>query len=472
MRNLSVPSFWLAVVAASCLTAGIAVAQDFMQVPRIYTRSPEVFCDLFQRARCQTVTGLIMGDSQETSPGGAGAIYIPRLQFEFWDRYGNAPQTPLAPMAASYGTAPVYADWLLRVANASPGMTASRIATSFLPPGASAGATSMTNGNNVNNNQWYGQLVLLQNNAADTHPAAALSGTTSYFQLGNQTYVEVFAATNSTSGELRIQASYSPTPAPNYYTPVLATFVTNMGLEDPNPGVRSQRVGPLPFSPQGFLQVAISGTDPSKLTDVIGARFVNLANPRGWCFTSFSAGGYSIEDALTRHADSGPVLGALNPDVLFISFGANDSGRSVTADQFQAWLFQLISFVRSSTRPDLPVVILGDPYRRGLNAQQLEQYDRYPRAAYQLSLQDPLVCAVNTRRITSSVGWRLDNWSPFLSDFVHYSPNGSITKSRLEARELFDAFLPAPPCKVHTRDVPCGSTDPCYGSRKHFSMPE
>lgn len=429
----------------TCFITPQALAQDFMQVPNLYTRSPEVFRALFEGARSSTVTGIIMGDSQETCPGGAGAIYIPRFQFEFWDRYGNAPQTPLAPMAASYGTSPVYADWLLRVANASPGMTGSRLQGSALPPGISAGATSTLNGSNVNNNQWYAQLVMLQQNAADVHPATNLRGGT-YFHLSPQVYVDVFAATNLSSGELRVDASFSPTSAPSYFVPTVATFFTSMGLQDPLPAIRSQRLGPLPFGPSGYLQIAISGTDSSKLTDVIGARFVNTARPEGWTFTSLSAGGYAVDDALTRHGDSGPVLAALNPDVLLISFGANDCGRGVTADQFQAGISLLIEFVRSSTRPDLPVILLTDPFRYGLTPAFQEQHDLYPRAMYNIALQDPLVCAVNSRRLTHEFGWTPTSGTTYLSDNVHYTAAGAFAKSRLEASALFDAFLPPPLC--------------------------
>lgn len=451
------------------LTPG-AHAQDYFDVPTLYTRSPEVFRAMFERARCETVSGIIMGDSQETSPGGAGAIYIPRFQFEFWDRYANAPQTPLAPMAASYGTAPVYADWLLRVANPVPGMSPSRLPAASLPPGMSAGSTSTLDGSNANG-QWYPQVVMLQHDAWDVHPYTGLRGKP-YFQLNDQVYLDVFAATNPSSGELRVQASYAPTSTPLYSAPPLAEYVTSMDLESPVAAIKSQRLGPLPYSPTGYLQVSLSGTDPTKLTDVIGARFVNTRNPRGWVFTGLAAGGYTIEDALNHHADSGPVIGALDPDVLVISFGANDCGRGVTAEQFEAWLVIFINFVRQSTRADLPVIILTDPYRRGLNDQQAAQYDRYPRAAYNVALEDPLVCSVNSRRLTEAAGWTAGFWIPFMWDNVHYSTAGAFLKSRLEAKTLFDAFLPEPPCKIPTREVPCGSVDPCHRPKNYFSMPE
>ena len=42
------------------------------------------------------------GDSQETSPGGQGSLYIPLMSYEFWEHFGNIPESQAMP-PASYG---------------------------------------------------------------------------------------------------------------------------------------------------------------------------------------------------------------------------------------------------------------------------------------------------------------------------------------------------------------------------------
>jgi lysophospholipase L1-like esterase len=437
-----------------------AFAQDYMDVPRVHTRSPGVFSGLFERARCETVSAVLLGDSQESCPGGAGAVYVPRLQHEFWSRYGRGPQTPLAPMNASYGGWPIPGDWLLRVANTAEGVRASTLPGAWFPPGMTACVTSAAQGSNVNQDQWYPQIVMLQPDSADVHTGAAVAGGERYF-LGGEVYVEVLAARMPGSGEVRVDISTAPTNVTNFFRPVERTFETSLGLDGPGPSPVWARLGPIAVPEGGYLQAGISGTDPTRLTHVLGARFVDAQSGRGWAITSFSQGGHKTSDLLSQHGGCGPVLGAMRPDVLILAYGANDSGVGYTAAWYRAGLEAIIAYARQHTRADLPVIVLQDPNRRGLTTPQQIEFERYPRAAMELAEADPLVCAVNSRRLTHEQGWEPSFSYRYLADLVHYNPGGAVLKAEVEAGALFDAFLASPACKMRARDVPCGTSDPC-----------
>ena len=97
-----------------------AALLPFDQVEHSYTQSPARFSGLWSQAKTRTVRLALFGDSQETSPEGKGDVYVPRLQYESWKRFGNVPETVVAGYHAYGGGAP-FGDWLLRGAAARPG---------------------------------------------------------------------------------------------------------------------------------------------------------------------------------------------------------------------------------------------------------------------------------------------------------------------------------------------------------------
>ncbi|CAG0985351.1 hypothetical protein PHYC_01991 [Phycisphaerales bacterium] len=434
---------WAAAVG-SCFVTEWAGAQPFLAVPYCFTQSAPVFRDLFARSRCGTVRGLILGDSQETTPGGWGVVYVPRFQFEFWSRLGNAPETPWMQFGQSTGGGAPYADWLWRgwyIADRGPAPT--RLAASRIPPWLCPVSSSTTNGANINNNQVYANLLMLLHDGERMHPGTGLVGLNEFFDRSGPTYLDVLAATNASSGEVRVQVSPSPSSQISFYYPVVATIETSMGLQGSPPGIRSGRVGPLPMGSGQYMQVLVSGTDPNALTDLVTARFVNVGNPRGWAFTSLSAGGYTTRDFLRNHPDCGPVLAAMEPDVVILCYGANDSNWYSPA-VYRADIEALIAYLRAHVRPDLPVLLVSDPVRSNITSQEIaDNLDAQPGVHYEIAMSDPLVCALNSRRLTHEAGWTPQNTAAFLADGVHYNSTGAALKARLEVQTLFDAFMPS-----------------------------
>jgi lysophospholipase L1-like esterase len=436
---------WLFLGSLVCVRG--ASAQPFLpfhDVPVVSAHADSVltFRQIFSRGHCETIRAIVLGDSQETCPLGLGVVYIPRLNYELFLRYGNVPETPLAGPQAHNGGAP-WADWVLRNSNAGPGVTSSRLSTATLPPLLLAGKSSTTNGDNVNGDQWYGGLYVLQHSSAHIDPAAAIDHSRRYFKRGEGVYMDVFAATNPSSGEITARVTPNTNSSPSYYQPTVSTIAVNMGLQQSVFEIKRQRIGPLPFNGRDYMQVELSGSDDAKFTDILGARYVSIVDDRGWAITSFAAGGYRASYILSSHGGCGPVLAALEPDVVFLAFGVNDFSSGVSPVQFQDATLNLIAFLREHTHPNLPIILLAEADRMfaGLPDSFATNFDQLAGVLHFIAQTVPDVCAVNGRLLTHQQGWtRQGDLAPFLADNVHYNANGAILKARLEIDALYAAF--------------------------------
>lgn len=431
---------WLA--ASFSMVARAQPYLAFQDVPIISTQSEPVFRDLFSRGHCGTVRAIMLGDSQETCPAGLGAIYMPRLNYELFLRYGNVPETPLSGPRAHNGGAP-WADFLIRNSNAGPGLTTSRLNPQALPPLLAAGKSSAVNGNNVNGNQWYGGLYLLQHDAAHVDPGTLLAGMAEYFKRGDGVYMDILAATNVSSGEISVRVTPNTVSSPSYYQPTINSFMLDLDLEQETPAIRRARIGPLSFGGRPFMQVELSGSDPGKFTDIIGARFVSSVDDRGWAISSFASGGYQTQFILESHGQCGHILAALEPNVAFLAFGANDFGLGQTPEQFHQNTLALIAFLRANIGESLPIILLADADRSfdGLPATRGDNLDLQSGVLHAIAQSIPGVCAVNSRLLTHQQGWtRSGDLATFMADGVHYTPFGARFKAALEIEALYTTF--------------------------------
>ncbi len=383
----------------------------------------------------------MLGDSQETCPGGFGEVYVPRFNWELWQRYGNAPSTPWTTMRASYGGSPPWGPWLLRAGFAPPSLTETRVAARRLPPGFSGGKTSTRGGINVNNNQEFGQLLMLQHDSAASSPETGIGGVASYFP-GGSCSIDVIAATGPSSGEVSVWVTSAPTAEPSFFETIQSVLFSSMDLEDLEVDIRSQRLGPVPMTPGRYLQAEFSGTDPAKFTDIIAARFVSESNSRGLTVTPIAEGGYSSSTILESHAGCFQVLEAMKPDVVFLCYGANDVGAYYTPEIYRSFVELLIAKLRREISSTLPVILISDPARGQLNEYGQGLYDRYAGANYLFARADPLVCALNSRLLTEQAGWTARNIPRFTDpSLVHYNALGATLKARVEIDALFREFV-------------------------------
>ncbi|NWF72923.1 MAG: SGNH/GDSL hydrolase family protein [Nitrospirae bacterium] len=417
----------------------LAALLPFDQVEHTFTQSPAVFAALWSQARTRTVRIALLGDSQETAPEGEGDVYVPRLHYEAWLRYGNVPETVVAGYHTYRGQTVPFADWLLSGVTAPPGASPSRVAPERLLPGIPAAAHAAPAGPLSVNGQWYGQLTILESNAQGINPAAEIPTNVEYFCNQGAVRAEIFAATHPESGEVWYMAR--PTDlAPDYFAPATTQGASNLSLREAPFAVKSFLTAVLPRNGLRYLQLELLGSMTSALTDILGIRFISEPCPQGIVIQDLSAGGLSAKDFLERYGEAGDLFRAMGFDAAILHFGANDIDQSATAETFRTDTERLIARIRTWTGDaGFPVILMSDPYRKGLTSIMEEEYDRYPGAQRAIAAADPHVLVINSRRLMDEKGWkadRPDRLVELLTDDVHYTPRGAIELAEAEMRQL------------------------------------
>lgn len=411
---------------------------SFDRIEHSYTQSPTRFSGLWAQARTRTVRLALFGDSQETSPGGRGDVYVPRLQFESWKRYRNVPETPVVGYS-SYGDGHPYGDWLVRGSAAGPGASPTRIVVDHLLPGIQAAAQAAPAGPQSINGQWYGQLMVLEPDARSLNPAAEIPTTSPYFCTQGSVRAEIFVATDPQSGGLLYKARPSDS-VPSYSATTTLEETAPLSLADSTYILKSFTTAPLPFNGKRHLQLELLGSMTSTLTDIIGARFKSDQCPHGLVIQSLSAGGLSTKEFLNTYRAPGLLFRAMGFDAVILHFGANDSGEGSTAEAFRQDTERLIARIRSWVNtPDFPVILIADPYRKGLGSAQEAEYARYPGALRAIAASDPAVLVINSRRLMDERGWnagQANRLSELLLDDVHYTARGAIELAEAEMQML------------------------------------
>ncbi len=410
----------------------------FDQVEHSYTQSAALFSGLWAQAKTRTVRIALLGDSQETSPGGKGDVYVPRLQYEAWKRYQNVPETVVAGYH-SYGGGAPFGDWLLRGAAASPGASPTRIPAEQLLPSIPAAAHAAPAGPQSVNGQWYGQLMVLESDARSLNPRAEVPTTNSYFCTYGSVRAEIFAATHPQSGDILYKARPSDL-VPSYSATATIEETAPLSLANATFIVKSFTTVPLPFNGKRHLQLELLGSMTSVLTDIIGARFKSDQCPHGLVIQDLSAGGLSTKEFLSTYRGAGLLFRAMGFDAAVLHFGANDIGEGATAEMFRTDTERLIARIRSwAGNPDFPIILMSDPYRKGLDPMMESEYAYYPGALRAIAAADPHVLVVNSRRLMDERGWKADHpdrLAELLADDVHYTPRGAIDLAQAEMGEL------------------------------------
>lgn len=419
---------------------GPAALLPFDQVEYSYTQSPARFAALWSQARTRTVRIALLGDSQETSPEGRGDVYVPRLHYEAWLRYGNVPETVVTGYHTYGGQTVPYADWLLSGVTAAPGASPTRVVSDRLLPGISAAAHAASAGPQSVNGQWYGQLTVLEHNARGVNPGAEIPANVEYFCMQGGVRAEIFAATYPQSGEVLYKAR--PTDlAPDYFAPSTIEEVVLLSLAEQSFAVRSFVTPILPRNGLRYLQLEVLGSMTSALTDIIGARFISDQCPQGIVIQDLSAGGLSVKDFVERYGEAGDLFRAMGFNAVILHFGANDINQDATAEIFQHNTEMLIARLRAWTRDaQFPVILMSDPYQQGLlDVASENEYARYPGAQRAIAATDPHVLVVNSRRLMDDRGWRAERPNrlvELLEDGIHYTPRGAIELAEAEMGAL------------------------------------
>jgi len=394
---------------------------------------PAAFAAIFEKARTQNVKIAMFGDSQETTPGGFGFIYVPRLNYEMWRHYGRAGLSPVSAGFGSYGGGAPTANWLL---TGSSGGTANTIASSVPTSAMLPNVISRIFKNNAN-----GQLTKL-NSANELTPIDSELRGINVWPSGEETYATLYGKQFEGSSDgfnWRASPTNNTTGAAEFFLANTATGTLSLGLNNAAGGYASGEVGPLPWNGLARQQLIVTGTDANG-AEFFGARFRNASRPGGIVFDSFSAGGYQATSVLASHADAGPQLAAYGPwDVIALHYGANDSssGGGVTAAVFRDNVAALIAAIRGASwlnDANMKFILFTDPYKTGVTSAQQEQHELQFSALSELAENDDKVMVINTYRwLSDRLGWNSVGFAPYLVDTVHYSALGARAVAAADA---------------------------------------
>src|SRR5262249_18899649 len=143
-------------------------------------------------------------------------------------------------------------------------------------------------------------------------PAAEVPANVSYFKTDGVVKARIFAATNTTSGEVSYQAQPVDADSPDYYAPATTAGAVTLGLESATFAVKSGDTMALDYNGKRFMVLQVAGTDDHKLTDILGLRFFNETHPEGVSVNTFSQGGYEIPSFLANNGGAGELFRALD----------------------------------------------------------------------------------------------------------------------------------------------------------------
>jgi len=446
------------IAAAGMLVTTNALAQyvHFSQLPNSYTNNPLAFRVLFSRSGCEFRDILVLGDSQETCPGGQGSVYIPQLNYNGFVLSGPSNKTPWIGYNSVSGGGNPWAEWLVQTANASPGVGPMIQSSSSILPSFSGGITSTNTGPNVRGIQWFGQLFGLNTLAQNTNPANLYAIYGPYINAFTTVDFETIVINNLNNSNVVFQAKPTNAVVNNYFVPITTTRVSTVNTRFASGYTRFIETG-FSFGNNSRIQIEVSGDDVHKTIELVCSRFVSPTNTGGLCFTDASAGGYTATSILNNHNQSGPFLATLNPDCIMITYGANDSGQGYTPAQFETNVRTLISWIQSFV-PNSLILLVSDPFRLQPNSTYYTNMDLYSSALYNIAYNDTSgkIAFLNSRKLTDALGWNSNGYTTYLSDGVHYTGTGGIMKAAVETQELYEAFM-NPAC-VADYNEDCGIT--------------
>ena len=410
---------------------------DFGHVDFYFTQSPQLFQNLWDTARTQTVRIAMIGDSQETSPTSHGFQYIPRINYEMWQRFGNVPETPIE--GCFYYVDKPPGDWLMAGGCTAPGPVATRLNANQILPNVIPKAFSTLNSQSNITKGSHGQLSLLEKNAASVDPSAGIPTDTDYFDTSGSVKAQIFAATNASSGEISYIARPTSTAFPSYSAAPTTTGTLTLGLQSTAFAVKSGITAALDFNGKRYMGLEVFGSSDSKLTDIIGLRFFNATHPEGVIVDTFSHGGYTANDFVADHSNAGAMFKAFGFQAAIVHFGANGGA---TATDFQAQVLAVISQLRSWVGDStFPVILIADVYQSNLSAAQESEYDKYVGAELAIAQADSHVMVINARRLMDDIGWNGTSGQSsqfLLSDGIHYTAHGAQVLAAAEVAAMMN----------------------------------
>ena len=387
--------------------------RGYLDVPIVTGEAIHRVRSLLQEGAIDVRRIMLFGDSQEASPGGSGKVYLPRLQRKMHDRFSSVGETRLMGYSAQGSGSPP-AGWLSVVSLPSNGPLPTAIDPTRIPPGLSVRANIHPE---VGGAQEHGASFTLVHDGTLTADEFSIPGT--MMDPSHTIVAEVFVFdTPNRGGVAYIER---PTNDPLAWSGETVRGDVDLSPVVGTPEILVGRTAPLSRDGKTYHRIEIIGSDPKRQAEVAGVRFVDLDRHTGITVRSFSIGGYTANRLAGEHAESGPLLRALEPHLAVLQYGANDV-LETGPEGFEARLRSAIDFIRvAMDDPCFPVVLVGDPYR-WVPAELQDRQDLYPGVLEVIANSDTSITAINMRRLLEEeYGWSRAYY-PHLIDQVHLTP--------------------------------------------------
>lgn len=412
-------------------------------VDRVFAMDPEFFASFWARGFTEHLRIAMFGDSQETSPGGKGYAYLPNINRLLHEFYGHSGETILMSHRSVGGGTPP-AGWLWRGGVAAPNGSASILEDDQLPPNI----TAKSHRQKSPQTQTYGMLAMLLYDGSLTGDPELPEQT--YFTIRNPIAVEILAITAPGSGGISYKVMPNVSNVGNYFAAPTGSGVLDPGLDSNEVEVVSVSTPQIDLAGLPYAQVEVWGSSLTLPTQILGVRYVDLADRRGATVQSLAAGGYRTRSFRLNHERSGPIVRGMGFDLAMIHTSCNDAAGGISAEEYREDLIALIAWIREAADdPSMPVIVVGDVHRVGFPDEIQQEYDRFPAAALELAQNDPRVMAINLRRITEEdLGWG-DSDTSYLDDVVHLSTDGQRVLARVLVESLTKWFTE----RGHVADV-------------------
>ena len=409
----------------------------FDQVDYVTVQDFSVFQSIWDKAQNQNTRIALFGDSQETSPSGAGAVYIPSLNHEFYQHFGKVGESFVAPGFSTYGGGSPAAEWLLQGSpGSSVGHFASQLSSNQILPGQTTRSYTSSA---------LGQATLLDTSNSNVSGGGILGQANMLWQPEDIVSATIFGVSSLGSDEFSWRAA-SSNGRLNFFLPIVSTGTTSIGLDSLAGRILSENSGPIDFGGENNRQLIVRGSG-SNGAQLVGIRFHNMSTPGGVSIQDFSAGGYRTTSFLANHSNAGAMLLAFGEwDAILIHTGANDaySGLGASAVQYRRNVADLIAAIRGPRwldNPEQKFILVTDPYRDQGPTGQNFQFDQYAGALADLAMADPNIMAINSRRLTDRLGWNENSPSKYLTDIVHYTAEGARLLASVEAQLILNGGL-------------------------------
>ncbi|MCE2883871.1 MAG: hypothetical protein LW806_03085 [Planctomycetaceae bacterium] len=405
----------------------------FLSVPRVSVQSTARFRGVLEGAREEIVRMMVLGDSQETMPGGFGATYLPHLNARFAEVYGPAGESMLYTNIGMQSPP----HWL-----SSQTTSSARVPTT-VPSSAVLPAVVVHRLLEDDGTALGAFRTLFLHDAAASSEASLVDGP--WFDRVGPFSAEILAVARSAPTAVRWVQAPSDGNVVAAGAPPVAKGTLSLPAKAAVGSFHWLQTPVLDFAGRRHLQLYVSGASSKVGTDVAGVRFRSLGAPRGVVVQSFARGGMRLQDVLGEHGTSGAFLRAMNPTVIVLHFGANDAAYGIGLDEWRTRLIATIGWIRAELgQPDFPVILASD-LRSGPYA-GFAILDAMPGIAHEIAMQDPDVLALNLPRIVAEEYIWLDR-RPYLFDAAHLRSYAQRMLAEAFVGELCDALqIPDPGC--------------------------